>query len=394
MAKKMFVRAKTTTGNRWRIDFTTNFDGNEVRHRREFNLNEIEDTTVRQHVATAICEFLEGFDFLKLLPVAPDQPEVVATLREKIENIRVSKNGYDRKNTRKTYNSGINSFLKWAEKNGYDLLPYTQFTYVHANEYILSVKNGKHKRSTGPGKPYAPRTINNRLTQIRTVFKEMLKREKIENPFTEEKKVRVTEKHIRIFEDNERAKAAKWIEENDYWLFRGLLLQYYCYIRPREISALKFRDFDLANGLVKVSMIEGKNWKDRYATIPQSVMHYFRDGIFDRQPGNYFLFGRVGDGSKRTEHKMGPAKVQAREDRPYKKHVAYLRKMKQLGILNDIEGLTWYSWKHTGISRHVPITTPVSTKDQAGHSKFDTTLIYYQVPKINPEYQNLPADLF
>jgi hypothetical protein len=90
---------------------------------------------------------------------------------------------------------------------------------------------------------------------------------------------------------------------------------------------------------------------------------------------------------------MAPAKVPARVDRPYKKHLGYLKKMQRLGLLGDIDGLCWYSWKDTGITKHLSATTPLATRDQAGHSDMEMTLVYYEAAKVNEEYRLLPNDL-
>lgn len=63
------------------------------------------------------------------------------------------------------------------------------------------------------------------------------------------------------------------------------------------------------------------------------------------------------------------------------------------GKLVSLEGLTWYSWKDTGISAHARITSPLATRDQAGHDDFQMTLTYYQAEKVNQEYANLDNDL-
>jgi hypothetical protein len=62
--------------------------------------------------------------------------------------------------------------------------------------------------------------------------------------------------------------------------------------------------------------------------------------------------------------------------------------------LADIKGLTWYSWKDTGISNNISATSPMSTRDQAGHSSFNMTLTYYSANEVNQEYQDLPDSLF
>lgn len=127
-------------------------------------------------------------------------------------------------------------------------------------------------------------------------------------------------------------------------------------------------------------------------TIPASVLHYFRDGIFDKQPGNYHLFGRVGEGARA---KMQPAPQPIDEGRPYKRHARILARLHADGRLTgDISGLTWYSWKDTGISMHTRQTSPVATKDQAGHTNLAVTSVYYHTPEENAEYRELENDLF
>jgi len=81
--------------------------------------------------------------------------------------------------------------------------------------------------------------------------------------------------------------------------------------------------------------------------------------------------------------------------RPYKRHARILKRLHDAGALpGDIAGLTWYSWKDTGISLHAAKTSPLSTRDQAGHIDFAVTSIYYHAPEQNPEYRNLENDLF
>ena len=389
----MFLIPTLSKGKCWVIDCKVVCGDTETRVRKKFNLNEIKNLEVRQEVADSICNFLKTFDYTDYLPSHNiEEAKPVVTLRMKFEE---RDRDYDRKNTTKTYKTAVDKFVTWATEKGYYDKNYLDFTEKQGREYISFLKKTKFVGAKGVLKPYAPRTVNNNLTLIRTVFSEILKRDKsIPNPFSEEKKLRVVGKNRRPFTDQERIAVAKFISEKDYWLFRGVLLQYFCYIRPKEISSLKFKDFDLAKGLVKISVFEAKSWVERYATIPESIMHYFRDGIFDRQPANFYMFGKVGDGSRRAEHKMAPAKIPARDDRPYKKHKAYLNKLKKLGALRDIDGLCWYSWKDTGISNHIHDASPLSTKDQAGHSEMEMTLIYYKKNEVNEEYRKLKNDLF
>lgn len=78
----------------------------------------------------------------------------------------------------------------------------------------------------------------------------------------------------------------------------------------------------------------------------------------------------------------------------YRRHRNILERLRDDGNLGALDGLSWYSWKDTGISLHSRRTSLLATKDQAGHSSTDMTLIYYQSEQVNAEYAELKNDLF
>lgn len=129
----------------------------------------------------------------------------------------------------------------------------------------------------------------------------------------------------------------------------------------------------------------------RWATIPRSILHYFLDGKFENHQANYFVFGLVGNEGAQG---VGPSIKAAHPNRMYKRHRKMLERLKDDGRLKHIEHLTWYGWKDTGISLHAHRTTPLATKDQAGHTDFDVTLVYYHAQQVNQEYAALENDLF
>ena len=81
------------------------------------------------------------------------------------------------------------------------------------------------------------------------------------------------------------------------------------------------------------------------------------------------------------------------DDRMYRRHRKLLEKLENAGKLTSIEGLCWYSWKDTGISKHTRKTSPVATKDQVGHTNLAVTSLYYHPEEINQEYRELANDL-
>lgn len=387
MAKKTFVRAaRLVKGSRWYIDFQR-FDaetGENTRHRQDFDLNDIEDLEVRERVGERLARYIDIFA-KKEMPKKPTMLEISAskTVQEAVTFAVSLKERLPRQNSIRKYRTVSKAFLAWCQKAHYAALPIGEFGKKHARAYWDALSMGSK---------YRGRTLNNYLASLRALWSEMVEREMVgENPWTKIKPVRNEEKLRRPFTDAERRVVAAHIEATDYWLFRGVLLQFFCYIRPVELVRLKFKDFDLGRGLVTVKEGNAKQWRRQVKTIPASVLHYFRDGVFDKFPANYHVFGRVGEGARA---KMQPAPQPIDEGRPYKRHARILARLRADGRLTgDISGLTWYSWKDTGISMHTRQTSPVATKDQAGHTNLAVTSVYYHTPEENREYRELENDL-
>lgn len=385
MAKKNIVtRARLVKGARWHIDFTRidTQTGAETRHRQDFDLNDIEDLQIRHEVGQRLVRYIEVFaPEKKTAPPAARTEEI--TVRKAVEHVAAIKATLPRKNSRKTYAAISKKLLAWCERLHYAGAPVSEFGKRQCRAFWDSlVSSGE----------YRGRSLNNYLVCLRTLWNEMAERDMVqENPWTKIKPERVGEKMRRPFTDQERRVVAAEIERTDYWMFRGVLLQFFCYIRPAELLRLRFKNFDLGAGMVTVESSEAKTWKKRVVTIPGSILHYFRDGVFDRQPANYFLFGRKQIGPH--QYLLEPAPVQMSECRMYIRHRRVLDRLKVAGQLHDIRGLHWYSWKDTGISMHTRKTSPVATKDQAGHADLSVTSVYYHAETVNAEYKVLENDL-
>ena len=384
MAKKIFVRARVIKGVRWYIDYTIFDTGNdtETRHRKDFSLNSIENIEVRSEVARILCEHLETFAGGRIEQKAA-QVEVPVTIRQAVDIALGEKLKLPRKNSHRSYKSISKAFLSWCDTQKITGQPIRQFTRRVARAYWDYLTDRRAYRNV---------TLQNFLIHLGGLWTVMKDRELVEtNPWTGIKAPHAEEKLRRPFTDDERRMVATEAEKTDYWLFRAILLQFYCYIRPVEITRLKFRDFDLGRGVVVVQSGNAKKWKKRVATIPASVLHYFRDGRFDKYPANYYVLGRFDRGNE--NYMVEPCTVQLDDDRMYRRHRKLLERLAADGKISSIEGLTWYSWKDTGISKHTRNTSPVATKDQAGHRNLAVTSLYYHAEEINPEYRDLVHDL-
>ncbi len=381
MAKKIFVRAKLIKGKRWYIDFTR-YDaatGLETRHRKDFNLNEIDNLESRQVAANCVIQNLEDFAAFE----KPAKQNSGPTLKESIELAVAIKQTLPRKSSRRKYVTVAKPFLSWASRLKYGSLPIAEFSRKYAREYWDHFTTQKQFRG---------KTLNNYLDALRSLWNVLDDREMVkENPWERIKPAREEEKLRRVFTDQERRVVANAAMETDYWLFRGIILQFYCYIRPVELTRLKFKDFDFSAGTVTVREADAKQYRRVVKTLPRSILQYFIDGRFERYPANFFMFGRV------VEHgveRMEPSNLPVDVMRPYKRHAKLLERLSRAGKMpGGIDGLTWYSWKDTGISLHARKTGPVATKDQAGHRSLAMTSIYYHAQEVNQEYQQLDNDL-
>lgn len=383
MAKKIFVRARVVKGRRWTIEYFV-FNpstGEQTRHRKEFNLNSIEKIEVREEVAKILCDHLEEFcgpviqeDAPKTKPISV-QNAVLAALEEKLK--------LPRKNSHRTYKTVVRSFLQWATDQQLLNLPAVEFTRKHARLYWDFLTSRKKYRAA---------TQANYKVHLCGLWSEAESRETVkENPWKGIKLRNLEEKLRRPFTEAEMRTVATVAMQTDYWLFRAILLQYFCFIRPVEIARLKFCDFDLARGVVVISAANAKKWRRRVATIPKSVLPFFVDGRFDKYPGNYYVLGKFDQG--RQNYTLEPCTVPIGDDRMYKRHKKLLERLNEDGHLGDITGLTYYSWKDTGITRHAKKTAVTATKEQAGHTNLAVTSRYYHGEVINYDYQGLPLDL-
>lgn len=150
--------------------------------------------------------------------------------------------------------------------------------------------------------------------------------------------------------------------ENPHFLLAVYLL-FYCFIRPKEMSMLRIRDFNLHDGTVTIPGVFSKNGKTENVTLPTKVIHHMLDlGIFN-SPASYYLFS-----------------VKFKPGKEYRKPKA----MGDWWKYHVVQDLGWprshlmYSLKDTGITRLLHHADVLTVRDQARHSDISITNIYAQ----------------
>ena len=227
------------------------------RFRETYDLNRIVDLNERQIRADKIIEQLNarlplGFPFESV--DAQSKLNIIKAIQLAFQ----IKSTSIRKRTQQTLTSIVNVFTDFLRHEGLMEMNIGDFRKKHAIaffDYAIMVR--------GVGN----RTYNNYLERIRTLFAVLEEREYLhENPFAGFKKKRVNGKNRRAFNEQERALVADYIKKNDRWLFLGVILQYYCFIRPIELRRLRFYMIDLKEGIIRLTGKETKNKENAIIT--------------------------------------------------------------------------------------------------------------------------------
>jgi integrase len=231
---------------------------------------------------------------------------------------------------------------------------------------------------------------NNRLAQMRGIFADMFEAEVIKfNPFFGIRKLKESPTVKRCLTSEERETISKYLYENHYWLFIAFLLEYYCFIRPKELRYLKFSDFDLIQGTVKIRGEVSKNHKNKtmWVTIPETAMPFFRDLRFTGNNINHFVFG---------QYFMPHATIKVSPNAMRQAFAAAWKKLQEMGLIGNMDGITWYRVKDTGITdmandKEVSI---FETSKQARHKSTEMTMKYYHPEKVNKSIKKYGKKIF
>lgn len=375
--------------DRWYIKFYA-FDERQCRRRKvklTFNLNRIIDLRLRQRRAVKLVALLNFWMEAGRSPFAFSEKEALAiqhrsqasshslSVADAVDMVLKLKAADLRPDSMRSYNSIASMFLKFAASRGWDLIDVGQFSAAYAAAYLDDCVIRRKVSAT---------TYNNNLRHMRAVFSVLVDREYLQhNPWKRLQFKRVGEKKRRNFRPDEAAVVVDYLYQNDKVLFLALLLQYACFIRPSELLRLRFENINIKKGIVVVEQAQAKTHKVRVATIPDDFLLLLPFDYLQQYPSHYLIFGK----------QLKPHRSKAAgKGSMYRRHQKVLNRLKEEHKLKDIDGLTWYSWKDTGITDALDYLPILSVQDQAGHSSPTMTLKYrHRRPvneKIKTEFKN------
>jgi integrase len=346
--------------------------GVKERFRETYGLNRIKDLKARKKKANEIIKRL----LTESREVTSTTTASKITLQEGLDLAYKIKTVTDRPATIRSYKWAYDIFNKFIEKEKVGKKPLEDFSKrlaMKTMDYVLI------ERKVGN------RTYNGFLGHIKLFFNTLIEREYLEkNPFDKIKRKPKTTKKRRCFTETEAKVVVKHLYQSDYWLLLAIVLEYYCFIRPAEMRRLRFSDVHLHEGLIFISVENAKMRRERYVTIPKSILFYFFDKRFVQAPTNYLIFGQNFKPHPTTG--CGNNTLSAR-------HKRVLDKLKEDKLLDSTEGLSLYSWKDTGITHHAKAVSLMATKQQAGHEDINHTMIYYHNDRVNEDFRQLENNL-
>ena len=226
----------------------------------------------------------------------------------------------------RSYMRNFYRYLVYAEKEEVLLADWGRRECMHYLDYLLVVK--EHEAITR----------NNNLRAMKVLFNVLHQREYIaDNPFVGIKFLKVKEKRRKVFTKVEMQIIINYLKANDKELLLAVSLCYYCALRRTETLKLKIENINLEKGLILLEGTQTKNRNLASITMPQHFAEYLKEIRIHKYLAYYFVFGKD---LKPGVKAVGINTITSR-------HRSIVRKLKKFGLLHDIEGKTFYSWKDT-----------------------------------------------
>lgn len=378
-----FEPARLVRGtSRWYISF---YAVNDLTKRREkfkltFNLNRITDLRLRARVGEELAQkitwWLEQgkpisrFDAgkVKMMEVASQNDMRATPIAKVLEDMLKVQEKILRPDSLRSYKGVASTFVAYLTSRRLQDLRCDELARHHAAGYLDHCLVERH---------LSPRSYNNQISHMRTLLNKLQQRGYLnDNPFEKLSFLRTPKKHRRTFTTQEARTVAGYIQQHDRLLFYALILEYACYIRPAELRRLRFQNIDLRAGTVTIGEEQAKDKEERSVIIPSDFLPLLDADFFEKNPADWYVFG---------ENWAPHAKKPCGKSTMYQKHVRILAELHAAGKLDNITGLTWYSWKDTGITDALENLPLLVVKDQAGHSDPKMTLRYRQKGVTNPK---------
>ena len=264
-------------------------------------------------------------------------------------NYRLYLSRISKQSTRKDYIMRFNVFLTWCSMERIDRLE--EVNFVQFLDYVFLDRG------------VSPRTHNNYRTWLRSFTSWMRRQHLLEGdpldgvpPMREPGKIRQPLPTAMLRQIREHLAA------HDRHFLLAVMMEYYCFIRPEELSQLQVGDIDVKRHAIHVRAEISKNGKAEMVGLNTAIVSLMRELGTLRAPKDWYLFS----------NRLHPGKVRL-DSRAFRDRWARLRR--RLGIPTEYQ---FYSLKDSGIRDLANSAGIVIARDQARHSSIAVTNKYLQ----------------
>lgn len=205
------------------------------------------------------------------------------------------------------------------------------------------------------------RTRNNHRAWLSTFCTWMMGKGYIEeNPCTDIPQLAEHEKFREPLTKEALHRLKTYLERNNRYFLLAVMMEYYTFIRPTELSKIRLKDISIKDQTVFVLSAISKNRRDGKVALNDKILKLMVELNIFARPSHYFLFGRM----MHPSEKGATAAI-------FRNEFAKVRKE-----LNFPDKYQFYSLKDSGIRDLANAEGIVYAKNQARHSDISTTNKY------------------
>lgn len=372
-----YLPARLVEGkSRWHIVYTYTDGNTGETHRLKptYQLNYIKSIRERRKAGNKIVKQINS-----LLPLgwpwkkfeADAAVLSVTDLREAVELAVKMKTVDLTERTITSYESMADIMLTYTEEK-YKKMSVGAFTKRHAQAFLDYLTM---QRRTRAGNRLSNKSYNTYLFLMKGLWKVLIQRDYVAScPWESFKQKKVKEKIARDYSVEELRVIIRRVGQLDKYLLLAIVLEYYCFIRPTELTKLKVRNLRIEDNRILLPGLVTKNGKNRTPTIPDHVIGFIESFGFESFGGNSWIFARR---TKRAKKITTCADFQVSYKVFNNRLKVIIRKLHEEGALSDIKGMVFYGLKDTGATDLIEQgINAYQLMEQLGHSSLAQTQIY------------------
>lgn len=332
--------------------------------RKRYKLNHIESPAERKRYGRELCARLNeqlrnGWNPF----IETDSGKGYAKFEEAVTDWirrqeRLMKDGVTREATYVEYASKVRNLLKYNRNQRIPIVYIYQMDASFLNDFLdyIYIDRGN-----------TAKTYNNYIRVISVMCKFFLSRGYIStDPCAQIKSIsrnRLPQKERNVISSADLRKIYEYLSEHNRHFLLACYLEYYCFVRPKELSMLLVGDISYKSRTILIRKEVAKNRKEEIATMPEVVIRMLIDLDIHAHPDNFYIFS----------YNFMPGRDR-RSEKTFRDEWLKMRRKLKLP-----ENYQFYSLKDSGVTDMLEKNIPaIAVRNQARHSSVSVTEIYTQ----------------